>query len=97
MLFLIYPTSSRAPDAVYFIGESYATTNPDSTAVYYQRVVEESPGSPRVPTALYKLGLLAEGRGDAAAARAAYDRVVQEFPSSDASELARDRLSSLGQ
>lgn len=96
-LLRLHPASSRAPDAVYFIGESYATTNPDSAAAYYQRVVDASPGSSRVPTALYKLGLLAEGRADTAAARAAYDRVVQEFPSSDAAELARDRLSSLGQ
>ena len=96
-LLRLYPTSNRAPDAVYFIGESYATTNPDSAAVYYQRVVDESPGASRVPTTLYKLGLLAEARGDTAAARSAYDRVVQEFPSSDAAELARDRLGSLGQ
>jgi TolA-binding protein len=60
-------------------------------------VVDQSPGSPRVPTTLYKLGLLAESRGDPAAARSAYDRVVREFPSSDAAELARDRLGSLGQ
>ena len=96
-LLRLYPTSNRAPDAIYFIGESYATTDPDSAAIYYQQVVDRSPGSTRVPTSLYKLGLLAESRGDSEAARSAYDRVVQEFPSSDAAELARDRLSSLGQ
>lgn len=93
----LYPTGDRAADAVYFIGESFATTNPDSAAAYYRRVVSDYGGSPRVATALYKLGLMAEQRGDSQAARDAYQRVVREFPTSDAAELARDRLNNPGQ
>jgi tol-pal system protein YbgF len=91
------PNHPRAGDAVYFIGESFATTEPDSAAAYYRQVVDQYADSPRVPTALYKLGLLAEQRGDRQAAREAYDRIVQQFPTSDAAELARDRLTTLGQ
>lgn len=92
-----YADDRRAPDALYFIGESYATTDTDSSAAYYQQVVDRFPGSSRVPTAWYKLALLAEQRGDRQAALDAYNRVVQQYPSSDAAELARDRLTALGQ
>jgi tol-pal system protein YbgF len=92
-----YPDDRRASDALYFIGESYATTDADSSGAYYQQVVDRFPGSSRVSTALYKLGLLAEQRGDRQAALDAYNQVVQQHPSSDAAELARDRLTALGQ
>ncbi len=92
-----YADDRRAPDALYFIGESYATTDADSSAAYYQQVVDRFPGSSRTPTALYKLGLLAEQRGDRQIALDAFNRVVQQHPSSDAAELARDRLTALGQ
>ena len=92
-----YPDDRRVADALYFVGESYATTDADSSAAYYQQVVDRFPGSSRVPTALYKLGLLAEQRGDRQAALDAFNRVVQQHPSSDAAELARDRLTALGQ
>ena len=92
-----YADDRRAPDALYFIGETYATTDTDSSAAYYQKVVDRFPGSSRVPTAWYKLALLAEQRGDRQAALDAYNRVVQQHPSSDAAELARDRLIALGQ
>ena len=35
-----YPTSPRAPDALYFIGQSFAAENPDSAAAYYTQVVD---------------------------------------------------------
>jgi len=92
-----YADDRRAPDALYFIGESYATTDADSSAAYYQQVVDRFPGSSRVPPALYKLGLLAEQRGDRQTAVDVFNRVVQQHPSSDAAELARDRLTALGQ
>jgi TolA-binding protein len=53
------------------------------------------PQSPRAPTALYKIGLLAERRKDVATARATYQRVMQEYPRSEEADLARERLASL--
>jgi tol-pal system protein YbgF len=91
-----YPTSQHAADAVYFIGQSYASENPDSAAAYYTQVVDSYPSSPRVSSALYNLGLLAERRKDTAKAREAYQRVVQKYPQSDEAALARDRLKALG-
>jgi tol-pal system protein YbgF len=91
-----YPTSPRVPDALYFIGQSYAAENPDSARAYYNQVVQSHPDSPRAASALYNLGLLAERRKDTAAARDAYQRVVQRYPKSDEAALARDRLKALG-
>lgn len=54
------------------------------------------PNSPRAPSALYKLGLLAEQRGDKPAARTYYARVVAGYPRSDEANLARDKLQRLG-
>lgn len=92
----VYPTSERAPDALYFIGQSFAAESPDSAGVYYQQVVDKYPTSPRAAAALYNLGLLAERRKDTAKAKDAYQRVVQKYPQSDEAALARDRLKALG-
>jgi tol-pal system protein YbgF len=91
-----YPASPRAPDALYFIGQSYAAENPDSAGAYYTQVVDRYGTSPRAPSALYNLGLLAERRKDNAKAKDAYQRVVQKYPQSDEAALARDRLKALG-
>ena len=91
-----YPTSPRAPDALYFIGQSFSAENPDSAADYYSQVVDKYSTSARAPSALYNLGLLAERRKDNAKAKDAYQRVVQKYPQSDEAALARDRLKALG-
>ena len=92
----LYPTSERAPDALYFIGQSFASENPDSAAAYYGQVVEQHAASPRAASALYNLGLLAERRKDTARARESYQRVSEKYPQSDEAALARDRLKALG-
>lgn len=91
-----YPTSERAGDALYFIGQSFAAENPDSAAVYYEQVVQKHPSSSRAASALYNLGLVAERRKDTRRAREAFQRVVQKYPQSDEAALARDRLRALG-
>jgi tol-pal system protein YbgF len=92
----LHPTSERAPDALYFIGQSFASENPDSAAAYYRQVVDRHGTSPRAASALYNLGLLAERRKDTAGAREAYQRVAEKYPQSDEAALARDRLKALG-
>jgi tol-pal system protein YbgF len=92
----VYPTSERAGDALYFIGQSFAAENPDSAAAYYEQVTQKYPTSSRASSALYNLGLLAERRKETKKARDAYQRVVQRYPQSDEAALARDRLKALG-
>jgi tol-pal system protein YbgF len=92
----VYPTDPRVPDALFFIGETFAPDNPDSAAALYQQVVGRYPNSSRAPSALYKLGLLAEARGQKATARTYYQRVIAGYPRSDEANLARDKLQRLG-
>ena len=92
----MFPTNERAPDALYFIGESFAGEDADSAAAVYQLVVKTYPASSRAPSALYKLGLLAEQRGDKAAARQYFSRIIGSYPRSQEANLARDKLQRLG-
>ena len=92
----VYPADQRAPDAFFYVGETFAPDNPDSAGAVYQQVVKAYPNSQRAPSSLYKLGLLAESRGNKPAAKNYYQRVVAGYPCSDEANLARDKLQRLG-
>src|SRR5437870_12401294 len=92
----LFPTHERAPDALFYLGETWGGESADSAAAVYQQVVKTYPNSSRAPAALYKLGLLAEQRSDKAAARTYYARVIAGYPRSDEANLARDKLQRLG-
>jgi tol-pal system protein YbgF len=85
----VFPTHERAPDALFYVGESFEQSAPDSAAATYDQLVRTYPNSPRAPSALYKLGLLAEQKGDRAAARTYYSRVIAGYPRSPEADLAR--------
>jgi tol-pal system protein YbgF len=85
----VFPTHERAPDALFYVGESFEQSTPDSAAAVYDQVVKTYPNSPRAASALYKLGLLAEQRGDRATARTYYSRVIAGYPRSPEADLAR--------
>jgi TolA-binding protein len=90
-----YPTHDLVAEAVFYIGESFATEAPDSAVVYYTQVVTRHPRAPKASTSLYRLGRLEAARNNSAAARAYYDRLIKEYPRSDEVELARDALKNL--
>ena len=85
----VFPTHERAADALFYVGESFEKEAPDSAAAVYDQVVKTYPNSPRAPSALYKLGLLAEQRGDKVAARRYYARVIAGYARSPEADLAR--------
>lgn len=88
----VYPTHALMPDVLYFMAETFAVQSADSASYYYRQVVERFPRSERASTSLFKMGVVAEQQGDQAAARAAWQRVVREYPRSEAADLARSRL-----
>jgi len=85
----VFPTHERAPDALFYVGESFEQSAPDSAAAVYDHLVKTFPKSPRAPSALYKQGLLAEQRGDKALARTFYSRLIAGYPRSPEADLAR--------
>lgn len=93
---LAWPADAQVPDALHGIGDTWRRENLDSAQVYYTRVVEQHRSSAAAPTALYKLGLIAEERNDVRGARAAYERLLREYPrADDVVGLAQVRLNAL--
>ncbi len=91
-----YPTADVAPEAQFYIGQSYETEGSIAQAdSAYATVVSRYPQSTRAPTALYKRALALQQQGKVQAARAALDRVIRDYPRSDEAVLARDRLRTL--
>ena len=91
-----YPTSQRTPDALYFIGQSYAAENPDSAAAYYTQVVDRfAHVRPRPVGAVQSRAARRAPEGQRQG-QGWYQRVVQKYPQSDEAALARDRLKALG-
>lgn len=91
----VYPAHELAPEALYYIGESFAVENPDSAVAYWTRVVAEHARAAKASTSLYKIGRLEETRNNRVAARSYYERLLREYPRSEDVDLARDRLRDL--
>jgi tol-pal system protein YbgF len=91
-----YPDHQLAPDAQYYIGETYAQqSQPEKALDAYARVLQLYPNSRRAPAALYKSGLLEIQRGNVQDARTYFSRVVRGYPDSDEAGLARQQLAKL--
>ena len=88
-----YPTSDVAPDAQFFIAESFAAErNAAAADSAYAAVVTRYPSSPRAPTALYKRARQRTDAGRRADARGLYEEILRRFPKSDEASLACDAL-----
>jgi tol-pal system protein YbgF len=91
-----YPNADVAPDAQFYVADSYDREgNAAAADSVYQLVVQRYPSSERAPTALYKHGLTLVTAGKMQAARAALQQVVSKYPRSDEAVLAKDRLRTL--
>lgn len=88
-----YPGADIAPDAQFYLGESYrAQGNAAAADTAYSVVLQKYPNSPRAPTALYKRALYMEQQGNLTGARAALNQLIQKYPSSDEAALAQEHL-----
>lgn len=92
-----FPDHELAPDAQYFLAETWANEGQvDQALDEYARVLELYPNSRRAPTALYKSGVIEQQRGNTDDARTFFSRVLQGYPDSDEVELARRELERIG-
>lgn len=91
-----YPNHRQAPDALFYVGETYNEGKDVQNALQtYAQVVQRYPASPRAATALYRAGTIEAGRGNRTEARALFNRVVQSYARSPEATLARDQLAKL--
>lgn len=88
-----YPASAYAPAAQYWIGSAYYAIKDYKSAITAHRtLVERYADSPRVPDALLSIAESQVQLGDRKSANATLNRVIKEFPETEAAKIARDRL-----
>lgn len=88
-----YPASAYVPAAQYFIGSSYfALKDYKASIAANQIVADRYKDSPRAPEALLSIADSQLQMGDKRGANRTLSRVIQEYPSSDAAIIARERL-----
>ena len=92
----LYPTGVYAPNALYWLGESYYAAGKYAQAQQqFTLLLEQYPTHDKAAGGLLKLGLSQYNAGDLVAAESSLLRVSQRYPGSDAARTAADRLRSL--
>jgi tol-pal system protein YbgF len=91
-----YPGAALAPNAWYWLGESYYVTQNYPLALEsFQTLLSSFPDSGKVPDALLKLGYTQLEMGQEQDGRRTLMQLLGQFPGSDAARLADGRLRSL--
>lgn len=87
------PKGEYANNAQYWLGEAYRVNQDiESARKAFNSVVENYPGSSKVPDALLKLGYIEVEQKNAAKAREYLTRVTTDFPGSTAARLAAKKI-----
>lgn len=91
-----YPQAALAPNAWYWLGESYyVTQNYELALDAFTRVLEQFPDSNKAADALLKKGYCQLEMRQNDAGRRTLEQVVDRYPNSDVSRLAISRLRAL--
>lgn len=88
-----HPSHPQAAAAQNYIGEAfYRQRDFRQAAAEFQKTVDNYTQATAVSEALLKIGLCQRALGDAAAAKAAWEQVIKQFPKTDAARQARTLL-----
>jgi tol-pal system protein YbgF len=91
-----YPSGALAPNAWYWLGESYYVTQNFPIALQsFENLLSQFPGSAKAPDALLKRGYCQLEMGQAGPGAQTLNRVINEYPGTDAARLAGSRLRAL--
>nr|WP_295383264.1 tol-pal system protein YbgF [Pseudoxanthomonas sp.] len=91
-----YPSGVYAPNALYWLGESYyVTQNYALAAEQFRALMDRYPTHDKAPGSLLKLGLCEYGLGKVDAAERTLADVVNRYPGSDVARTADDRLKAI--
>lgn len=89
----IYPNSSLAPNARYWLGESYYSRKAYDQAIReFALLVKQHPDNPKVASAMLKQGLAYLEIGDKSKARTVLDNLLKQYPKSQEARRAKERL-----
>ena len=93
-----YPNHERVVEAQYYLADILQQDGDlDAAVAAFERIPELYPADALAADALYRVGVIELDRGDADAARAYFQRVITGYPDSAAAEVARERLSEIGE
>lgn len=91
-----WPQGQYADNAWYWMGESYyVKRNYDAALEAFRSLLDKFPSSPKAPDALLKVGMAQAEKKQTAEARATLQKVVSDYPNTNAASLARQRLDQL--
>lgn len=92
-----YPQNELAPNARYWVGESwYGEKSYESAILQFQEVVQKHPDHPKAASALLKQGMAFQALGDRKNARVVWQKLIERFPAAEEAKRARERLAELG-
>ena len=91
-----YPSSSLAPNAGYWLGESeYSLKQYDKAILAFKNVVGKYPKHPKAAACMLKAGYAYERLGDKENARFYLTALLEDFPGSEPAALGRKKLAGL--
>lgn len=91
-----YPKHPLAPNAQYWIGESYSHLRQYREAIEAERrLLGTYPESAKAPDALLIIGTAESNLGDNPAARKTFEELIAKYPGSESAEKAKGRLAKL--
>jgi tol-pal system protein YbgF len=91
-----WPKGRYADNATYWMGEAYYVKRDYKSALSsFQSVLDKFGSSPKAPDAMLKVGLSQIELKQTDAGKATLQKVIQTYPTANASNLARQRLDSL--
>ncbi|MBE9460247.1 tetratricopeptide repeat protein, partial [Enterobacter hormaechei] len=61
-------------------------------AYYFAVVVKNYAKSPKAPDAMYKVGIIMQEKGQADKAKAVFQQVIKQYPTSAAAKQAKSRV-----
>ncbi|WP_225583284.1 tol-pal system protein YbgF [Pseudoxanthomonas sp. PXM02] len=89
----LYPGGVYAPNALYWLGESYyVTQNYALAADQFRALLAQYPTHDKAPGALLKIGLCDYGLGKLPEAERTLGEVIAKYPGTDVARTADDRL-----
>jgi len=90
------PDSPLTPNALYWVGEGAFARGEYQTAIAdFEKVAKGWPGHHKAADSLYKMAMAQEKAGDVAAARAALERYLKDYPNAELAGIARQKLQAL--
>lgn len=91
-----FPNGTYAPNALYWLGESYYVTQNYALAQQqFQSLLDRYPTHDKAPGAMLKVGLAQVGSKQLDAAERTLAEVVSRYPGTDAARTADDRLNAI--